>query len=131
MGIAIEHPELAQHQTFMFDEDWYRFDTSTDTDGDMMPDYWEVQNQLNRSWSSVTGTTNSEQNLDPDGDGLANLQEYQNGGDAQNPDTDGDCIMMVMRCCGLGNKPSMLISLCKPQMQTWTGFRTMKPSRAR
>lgn len=57
-----------------------------------MPDYWEVQNQLNRSWSAVTGTTNSEQNLDPDGDGLANLQEYQNGGDAQNPDTDGDCI---------------------------------------
>ena len=92
MGIAIEHPELAQHQTFMFDDDWYRFDTSTDTDGDMMPDYWEVQNQLNRSWSAVTGTTNSEQNLDPDGDGLANLQEYQNGGDAQNPDTDGDCI---------------------------------------
>ncbi len=92
MGIAIEHQELAQYQTSMFNQDWIRFDTLTDTDGDMMPDMWEVQNGLNRSWSAVPGTTNSEQNLDPDGDGLANLQEYQNGGDAQNPDTDGDCI---------------------------------------
>ena len=57
-----------------------------------MPDYWEVENGLNRAWSAVAGSTNSEQNLDPDEDGLANLQEYQNGGNAQNPDTDGDCI---------------------------------------
>ena len=92
MGIAIEHTGLAEHQLFMFEEDWNRLDTTTDTDGDMMPDYWEIENGLNRAWSAVLGSTNSEQNLDPDGDGLANLQEYQNGGMAQNPDTDGDCI---------------------------------------
>ena len=57
-----------------------------------MPDYWEVENGLYRAWSAVPRSTNSEQNLDPDGDGLANLQAYQYGGDAQNPDTDGDCI---------------------------------------
>ena len=34
----------------------------------------------------------------------------QNGGDAQNPDTDGDCIHDGDEA-GLGNKPSMLISV--------------------
>ena len=92
MGIAIEHVALAEHQTFIFEEDWNRLDLSTDTDGDGMPDYWEIENGLNRSWAAVPGSTNSEQNLDSDGDGLANLQEFQNGGLAQNPDTDGDCI---------------------------------------
>jgi phosphatidylserine/phosphatidylglycerophosphate/cardiolipin synthase-like enzyme len=92
MGIAIEHVDLAQHQTLMFEEDWNRLDSTTDTDGDNMPDYWEIENGLNRAWSAVPGSTNSEQNLDPDDDGLANLQEFQYGGMAQNSDTDGDCI---------------------------------------
>ena len=92
MGIAIQHEELAIHQTGVFEDDWERLDATTDTDGDGMPDYWEIMYGLNRAMSAVLGTTNSEQNLDPDGDGLANLQEFQYGGDPQNPDTDGDCI---------------------------------------
>ncbi len=92
MGIAISHAELAAHQSDIFNEDWERMDDSTDSDGDGMPDYWEVENGLNRTWSAVAGTAESEQNLDLDGDGLSNLLEYQDGGDPRNADTDGDCI---------------------------------------
>ncbi len=56
---------------------------NADTDGDGMPDGWEVDNLLDP--------------LDPadaygdlDTDGLTNLQEFQYGTSLQNPDTDGD-----------------------------------------
>ncbi|MFX0090145.1 MAG: Ig-like domain-containing protein [Candidatus Hodarchaeota archaeon] len=43
--------------------------TSGDSDNDGMDDYWEYQNQLN--------PTQNDANNDPDGDGIVNLQEYQ------------------------------------------------------
>jgi len=92
MGIVIDHVGLAQYQQGIYDADWERMDDDTDSDGDGMPDRWEVDNGLNRTWSAVLGTTESEQNLDPDGDGLSNLLEFQNGGDPHLADTDGDCI---------------------------------------
>ena len=55
----------------------------TDTDGDMLPDGWEVTYGLNP-------TNSSDASLDADGDRLTNLEEYQHGTDPTQPDTDGD-----------------------------------------
>lgn len=54
----------------------------TDSDHDGMDDDWERKHGL------VVGINDAA--LDPDNDGLTNLQEYQAGTDPRNPDTDGD-----------------------------------------
>ena len=56
----------------------------TDSLGDGMQDDWKIKHGLS--------TTMSQASLDPDGDGLNNLQEYNNNSDPHNPDTDGDGI---------------------------------------
>ena len=53
-----------------------------DTDGDGMPDGWEVEYGLD---PLVPDAGN-----DPDGDGLTNGEEFDIGTDPQNPDTDSD-----------------------------------------
>jgi hypothetical protein len=53
-----------------------------DTDGDGMPDVYEVENGLNPAVNDAA--------LDKDGDGLTNLQDFQRGTRADNPDTDND-----------------------------------------
>ena len=56
---------------------------NADSDGDGLPDGWEVSNGLNP-------TNGGDANADPDGDGLTNAQEYAQGTNPNNSDTDGD-----------------------------------------
>ena len=57
-----------------------------------MPDFWEELYGLNRHSAAIIGTALSEQSMDPDSDGLNNLNEYLLGGNPLIRDTDGDCI---------------------------------------
>ena len=93
MGVLFHHEALASDYLASFEEDWNRLDPTTDSDGDLMPDQWEEQYGLNRHSAAVLGTALSEQSLDPDEDGLNNLQEFQLGGDPMDNDTDDDCIL--------------------------------------
>ena len=54
-----------------------------DSDGDGMPDVWEVQHGLDYADPSDAGD-------DDDSDGSLNLDEYLRGTDPQDPDTDSD-----------------------------------------
>ena len=58
-------------------------DSSHDSDGDSIPDWWEIYYGLNR-------LDNSDASLDLDGDGLSSLQEFLADTNPNNSDSDGD-----------------------------------------
>ncbi len=55
-----------------------------DTDGDGLPDDWEI------FFFPWTDPNTSDAGADPDNDGSSNQEEWENGTDPGNPDTDGD-----------------------------------------
>lgn len=58
----------------------------TDSDGDGMPDWWET-----RSFGTESlDVHQNDSQKDPDGDGLNNINEYNNGSNPFDPDTDQD-----------------------------------------
>lgn len=59
---------------------------SADSDGDGVPDWWELKAGLNPA-------DPADAEVDSDGDGLSNLPEYLAGTDPWNPETDGDGIV--------------------------------------
>jgi len=93
MGVLIHGQELASEYLQSFEKDWSRLDITTDSDGDLLPDIWEIQYGLNRHSAAILGTALSEQSLDLDEDGLNNLNEYLWGGNPNDNDTDDDCIL--------------------------------------
>ena len=60
--------------------------SGADTDGDGVPDDWEIAHGLNPN-------DPADATQDPDGDGLTNAQEFLAGTDPQNADTDGDGLL--------------------------------------
>ena len=60
-------------------------DLNQDTDGDQLPDPWEVKHNLDPKANDSTD--------DPDEDILHNLAEFQNGSDPNDPDTDDDGLL--------------------------------------
>ena len=92
MGIIIDSKEVASKMREYWMEDWNRLNDSADTDGDGMPDYWEVQYGLNRTSPYSTSGIFGEERDDTDGDGIINLDEYRYGGNPNSIDTDGDCL---------------------------------------
>ncbi|MBU3004323.1 DUF11 domain-containing protein, partial [Paraglaciecola arctica] len=63
----------------------FEVNTNHDSDGDLIPDWWEMTYGLNRLL--VTDAL-----LDGDDDQLSNVEEYQAGTDPTNEDSDGDGI---------------------------------------
>lgn len=78
-----------------------------DTDGDGLPDCWEIPNGLDpNNPSDATG--------DADGDGLTNAQEYAAGTNPQSSDTDSDGMSDLFELQYLLNPLSAADAGCKP-----------------
>jgi hypothetical protein len=68
----------------------FRVDSSTDADGDGLPDSWEER---------YFGSTNSSEgaaSADPDGDGLTNLEEFRAGSDPLHPESASRILSVQM-----------------------------------
>jgi len=71
----------------------FSFDLAKDTDGDLMPDWWENAHGL-------SATDDADAAADADGDGWTNSQEYHNGGNPQ--DSNSGAAFPIAKVIGNG-----------------------------
>ncbi|MCK5559341.1 MAG: PKD domain-containing protein, partial [Thermoplasmata archaeon] len=87
--LSVSDGEFTDHDNctiYVIDEDsGEKPDKVNDTDGDGLPDDWELEHGFDPNDSN-------DAELDPDGDTLTNLDEFEQGTDPHNKDTDGDDI---------------------------------------
>jgi len=72
-----------------------------DTDGDGLPDYWEVENFTNLAQTAAA---------DPDGDGLSNLQEYQQGSDPSDFYNGQPPVLSIVEGNNQGDLPGLTLA---------------------
>lgn len=68
---------------------WHTDPFVADTDGDLWPDGWETQN-YNPNTGTFSPLVYDAWDADPDQDGLTNVEEFDNGTNPNNGDTDND-----------------------------------------
>jgi len=81
--LVVANTQLRRLETYQLQPAAAAGTCAGDSDCDGMPDWWEIANGLDPF-------DPSDANLDPDHDGLTNLQEFQRGTDPHLADTDGD-----------------------------------------
>jgi len=74
-------PRITASAHFTVDTGGFLGGYALDSDSDGMPDWWEIIHELNPHFDDSA--------LDPDGDNLTNIEEYNAGADPQNPDWFG------------------------------------------
>jgi len=90
------------------DEDGIGDNADSDDDNDGMTDTWEIENELNPLDSA-------DASLDPDGDGLTNLEEYQQGKDPNISDAEAFPLWVI------GLAAAVLIGIVVVATFLWRG----------
>jgi hypothetical protein len=92
-----DHDGLSNLQEYQY----HTNPTNSDTDGDGLPDAWEIANGLDPQYPNDAG-------MDYDNSGLSNLQDYELGLNPQNVDVNGDGLPDWFEEEYLGTGPSLV-----------------------